>query len=141
LLGGARRAGVAEGAHVSAAPGADGGVFARAGDRPPVVVPAATAAPPAFAGMDDPVAVGAGRAGVGEGLAVAAALAADRGVLEGTRRRPAGTRRRRAVARPVVDDDRAAGEHDGGGGEAGRDPGERTNAHELILSLFPRPSP
>jgi hypothetical protein len=67
--------------------------------------------------MDDAIAVGAGHAGIAEGLAVAAALAADRHMLHGAGARPARARRWRAMTRPVLDHD-ATGKHERRDGKA-----------------------
>ena len=89
------------------AAGADGRVFAGA-ER--LFFPAtATAVTAAGAVAHDAVAGAVGKAGIGEGLAVAATAGTDRLVLPGAEFR-FWTRRTRAWSRAVIDDDGAGGQ-------------------------------
>lgn len=106
----ARLAGVREGAQAAIATGTDRPVFTRAEG---LLVATATASAAAWAIVYDTISRTISHAGVGEGLAVAAATSADRTVFHGADLRPRIRRARAWRTRPrsIVDDDSAGGEN------------------------------
>lgn len=105
IIGGARLAGVGEAAHLAAATGADRAIFACA----ECLFPATAAAPiTALAVADDAVSGPVGKAGIGEGLAIAAAPGTDWLILHGAELR-FGPWRAWTRTRAVIHHDRAGG--------------------------------
>ena len=107
VVRGAGFAGIGKAAHLAMAAGADGRVFAGAERLLFATTIAAVAAAGAVA--HDAVAGAVGKAGIGEGLAVAAAPGTNGLVLPGAEFR-FGTRRPRAWSWPIIDDHGAGGQ-------------------------------
>src|SRR5690606_17778750 len=106
VIGTIRLAAIGKGAEAGAAPSADRSIFARTELRLRRTI-ATTAA---LARIQNSVALRPRQAGIGEGLSVAAALAAYRGVFEGARGGPVVPGRR--WTRPLLDDSAAGHEHE-----------------------------